>query len=115
MLFIYYIISAKNDLCGISHSRSPSFDIEQNRVLNLWKIPLIVMEGTLFHYRHLTPQQAERRILALARHCSQVEGTFTLLWHNTSLYQNWMVWRTTYERVLKQLMELQNGQVSEFI
>jgi len=73
------------------------------------------MESTLFHYRHLTPQQAEQRILESAQRCCQVEGTFTLLWHNTSLYQNWMAWRTTYERVLKQLMELQNGQVPEFV
>jgi len=99
--------------CGTCHPFRP-FDLHQNRELDLWEIPLIVMEGTLIHYRHLTPQQAEQRILELAKRCCQVEGTFTLLWHNTSLYQNWMAWRTTYERVLKQLMELQNGQVSEF-
>ncbi|HET60332.1 MAG TPA: hypothetical protein ENN32_08195 [Chloroflexi bacterium] len=100
--------------CGTCHPFRP-FDLHQNRELDLWEIPLIVMEGTLFHYRHLTPQQVEQRILELAQRCSQVEGTFTLLWHNTSLYQNWTVWRTTYERVLKQLMELQNGQVPEFV
>ena len=84
----------------------PFFDIEQNRVLDLWEIPLIVMEGTLCQYRNLTPQQAESRILELASRCSQVEGTFTLLWHNSSLSHTWRPWAAMYTRVLQRLSQL---------
>jgi len=92
--------------CGTCHPFRP-FDIEQNRELDLWELPLIVMEGTLRHYRNLTPEQGERRVMELARRCRQVEGTFTLLWHNVSLNQNWTLWRTIYERILGKLAVLQ--------
>jgi len=88
--------------CGTCHPFRP-FDIEQNRELDLWEIPLIVMDGTLRQYRGLTPEDSEDRIRALARRCKQVEGIFTLLWHNSSLGRDWRTWGEMYHRVLSEL------------
>ena len=85
--------------CGTCHPFRP-FDVERNRELNLWELPLIVMDGTLHQYRGLTPEQGEARILELARRCKQVEGTFTLLWHNSSLDGEWRAWGEMYRQIL---------------
>jgi hypothetical protein len=88
--------------CGTCHPFRP-FDVEQNRELDLWEVPLIVMDGTLHNYRQLTPEQGEARILELAHRCQQVEGTFTLLWHNSSLSGDWLPWSKVYRRVIREL------------
>lgn len=92
--------------CGSCHPFRP-FDIELDRPLNLLEIPLIVMDGTLKQYRNLTPEQGEERILALAKRCQQVNGIFTLLWHNTSLMGEWESWAPVYRRVLPRLAALE--------
>jgi hypothetical protein len=92
--------------CGTCHPFQP-FDIERDRPLDLWEIPLIVMEGTLKQYRNLTPEQGEERILTLAQRCKAVHGVFTLLWHNTSLQGDWAPWAAMYRRVLPQLAALE--------
>ena len=85
--------------CGTCHPFHP-FDVGLNRELVLWEWPLIVMDGTLHQYRGLTPEQGEARIVELARRCKQVEGTFTLLWHNSSLDGEWRPWAEVYRRVV---------------
>jgi len=92
--------------CGTCHPFRP-FDVVQDRELDLWEYPLIVMDGTLHDYRGLTPEQGEARILELAQRCKQVEGTFTLLWHNTSLEGRWQPWAVVYRRVLPHLAAMQ--------
>ena len=91
--------------CGTCHPFRP-FDIEQNREMDLWELPLLVMEYTLSQYRGLSPSNGETRILALAHRCQQVGGTFTLLWHNSSLDDQWQPWAGMYLRVLDYLAEL---------
>jgi len=41
--------------------------------------------------------------LRLARACQEVGGTFTLLWHNTSLLRDWQPWHRTYICALQEL------------
>jgi hypothetical protein len=88
--------------CGTCHPFRP-FDVELNRELGLWERPLIVMEGTLATYRGLTCGQGKERILELARRCKQVEGTFSLLWHNSSLSGRRLPWAEMYQEVVKEL------------
>jgi hypothetical protein len=85
--------------CGTCHRFRP-FDVGQDRKLYLWERPLIVMDSTLRQYRQLTPAQGEQRILELARQCQQVQGTFILLWHNSSLTERWQLWATMYQRII---------------
>lgn len=94
--------------CGTCHRFRP-FDVQQDRELDLWEWPPIVMDATLRKYRGLTPEQGEARILELARRCRQVEGTFTLLWHNSSLDGEWRPWAEMYQRVVGRLAEMQEG------
>jgi hypothetical protein len=91
--------------CGTCHPYRP-FDIEANRALHLQEVPLIVMDGTLRTYRGLTPAEAECRVLELAERCRVAEGTFTLLWHNSSLAGDWANWGLPYQRMVMRLSEL---------
>jgi hypothetical protein len=94
--------------CGTCHSYRP-FDIQANRTLDVQELPLIVMDGTLRQYRGLTPAQAESRVLELARRCLVAEGTFTLLWHNSSFAGEWTGWGLYYERMVMGLSALESG------
>lgn len=89
--------------------RFPLFDVLQNRVLGVEEIPLVVMDGSLRQYRNLTIAAGRARILQLARRCKAVNGTFTLLWHNTSLIRDWFAWGRMYMDVLPELSALQKG------
>jgi hypothetical protein len=97
--------------CGTCHAFQP-FDVERNRELHLTEWPLVVMDVTLRNYRLLTPEQAEARILELAQRCRQVEGTFTLLWHNSSLFGDWQPWAEVYRRVVQTLAAMESGRAS---
>jgi len=81
----------------------PPFDLKQNRIINLHEVPLIAMDGTLKSYRKLSPLEAKKRILLLAQRCKRVHGTFTLLWHNTSLVGNWQSWAKIYPEIINEL------------
>jgi hypothetical protein len=91
--------------CGTCHSFHP-FDVEKDLALDLLEVPLIVMDVTLKQYKMLSPAEAQERILVLARRCKEVSGVFTLLWHNTSLQNDWKIWFFMYENVLMHLATL---------
>jgi len=59
----------------------------QNREANLLEIPLIVMDGTLWHYMGLSTDESLVLVKGCIERVRQVGGVFTLLWHNTSLFQ----------------------------
>ncbi|MCB9453691.1 MAG: hypothetical protein H6672_19855 [Anaerolineaceae bacterium] len=88
--------------CGTCHP-FPPYDIEYDRPLNLIERPLIVMDATLQSYRRFSPDEGANRIMELARKCQSVNGEFVLLWHNTSLIDEWESWADTYRRVVQQL------------
>ena len=77
--------------CGTCHPFKP-YDIDEDRELDVIEIPLIVMEGTLHSYRNLTIEEGINCVLELMNKCEEVEGVFTLLWHNTSIYRGWEDW-----------------------
>lgn len=91
--------------CGTCHPYRP-FDLERNREIGVSEIPLVVMDDTLRLYRHLTPEAGEAVALKLAERCRAVEGTFTLLWHNSSLDGEWEDWGAAYERLVAGLSSL---------
>ena len=87
---------------GTCHPFNP-FDLQQDRELNLTELPLVVMDGTLRQYRALSIEEAEKSIINLAEKCRNVEGSFTLLWHNSSIHGEWAQWFEMYRRVLPRL------------
>lgn len=76
--------------CGTCHE-FPVFNCKTRKALRLRERPLIVMEGTLLGrpYMALPPEQALERIGHFSNVCRCYGGTFSLLWHNTSLIQSW--------------------------
>ena len=58
------------------------FDHTENRILNLWEIPLTVMEGTHFYYRKLDFEEGFAAISSLASEVKRFNGVFSFLWHN---------------------------------
>jgi len=69
----------------------PVFDLKARKSLRLHERPLIVMDGTLLapQYMALQPEQALGWIEHLSNVCCCFGGTFSLLWHNTSLIERW--------------------------
>jgi len=92
--------------CGTCHPFHP-YDIERDREMDLIEIPLVVMDGKLKQYRGMTAEEGGKRILELAQRCKDVEGLFTLLWHNTSLDNDWKIWGTVYESIISRLCKLE--------
>lgn len=93
--------------CGTCHPFTV-FDFEQDQELPLVEIPLIVMEETLRSYRSMNIDEAHQRIIQLAKVCRSVGGTFTLLWHNTSLFGTWSEWGERYPIIVQELAALAN-------
>ena len=74
--------------CGTCHEFS-MFDVNKRQHLALIQRPLLVMETSLFSrdYMGLTANaEAVNRVLDLKKRCRQVQGNFTLLWHNSTFY-----------------------------
>mgnify|MGYP003109318588 CR=1 FL=1 len=64
----------------------PAFDVVNDRALALRVRPLVAMEGTVIadHYLGLGATEAAfRKFEHLKNRCRQVNGTYTLLWHNS--------------------------------
>lgn len=59
------------------------YDFEADRMLDLWEIPLLVMDGTLFDYRTLSYPEALASVEKLIKEIKHFHGVFTLLWHNS--------------------------------
>lgn len=75
------------------------YDFENDKPVDVWQIPLNVMDVTLFHYRGLDNAKALTSIKDLMLEVEKFNGVFTLLWHNdffdedrypgtTELYEN---------------------------
>ncbi len=71
--------------CGICYEFLV-FDLEKRQVLPLRERPLVVMEGSILgeQYMNLSGKEALSYMLMLKELCQQVNGDFTLLWHNSS-------------------------------
>lgn len=59
------------------------YDFRTDQSLELWEIPLTVMEVTLFYYRELDLESAMQSIQNLAAEVVKFNGIFSLLWHNS--------------------------------
>ena len=92
--------------CGICFPYKP-FDVVENRILNIWELPLAVMDGSLFDYQNLTPEEGFQRIKSLIDTTKKYNGLFVLLWHNSSLDSLRLPgWFETYERIMEYIGKL---------
>lgn len=92
--------------CGICFPYKP-YDILEDKLLDIWEIPLIIMEGTLqcTMYGNLLPEDGLIRIKNIIDEVKRYKGIFTLLWHNSSFDYNWEGWSRVFEETMGYLGE----------
>ena len=59
------------------------YDFDNDRMIDVWEFPLVVMDGTLFGYRKLNYDSSLQSIMQLVNEVIKFKGVFTLLWHNS--------------------------------
>jgi hypothetical protein len=82
------------------------FDLENDQATPLKIHPFAVMEVTLQQYLGLSPEEAVEKVKPLIAATKAVGGTFTTLWHNSTLsnIEEWEGWRAVYEKVIKEAL-----------
>jgi hypothetical protein len=73
--------------CGVCYDY-PVFNLRTRQQLPLLEHTLTVSDATLFHYEKQAPQMAMMRIAELKAQCRKYNGNFTILWHNSELFDN---------------------------
>ncbi len=58
------------------------FDSIANRPLDVWEMPLALMESALFNRRALTPEAARQATETVLATCRRFGGAAVMLWHN---------------------------------
>lgn len=85
------------------------FDVIESRELDIWELPLTVMEGTLqsVNYQNLPPEESYQEIIKHIEIVKRFNGVFVMLWHNSSFdpLGDWEGWREVYEQVMKYIGE----------
>ncbi len=79
------------------------YDLLKEEKTELKIFPFHVMDGTLKEYLRMDQEEAKERIRNLIDRTRQVNGTFTSLWHNSSLndWGAWQGWLEVYEEMLR--------------
>ena len=97
-----------NDNIGFRRGTSyayPLYNIENNKILPVWELPLIIQDGAMFNYRkgmRLDKVKALEYIQMIAEKVKEVGGILTLLWH-PHLIVDEIIWNTFQEalKILK--------------
>jgi len=72
--------------CGICLPFKP-FDVLEDRAMDLWEIPLTMMEGSLFSQQDLSLEEIFETIRSLIDTIQRHRGVFVTLWHNNCFYE----------------------------
>ncbi len=90
-------IGFRNGLC---HPFKP-FNLNTNQTIDIWELPLNVMDLTLFKYMGLSVEEAWEKCKKLIDTVERLNGVITIIWHNNSfddIYRKG--WGRLYERLL---------------
>jgi peptidoglycan/xylan/chitin deacetylase (PgdA/CDA1 family) len=81
------------------------YDLINNKIIDIYEIPLILMDSTLVEkeYMGLSPEEGLLYAKELIDKVKDVNGVFTLLWHNSSFdnTSKWSQWKYVYQEILK--------------
>ena len=58
------------------------YDFERDCMIDIWELPLIAMDATMFRYQNFSLQEARDALGRLLDEVERFHGLFTLLWHN---------------------------------
>jgi hypothetical protein len=64
------------------------YDFENEKMINVWQIPLIAMDITLLFYRKLSFDDIFKITKSFINETKRFSGVYTLLWHNSCLDEN---------------------------
>ncbi|MCK4269993.1 MAG: polysaccharide deacetylase family protein [Methanogenium sp.] len=96
---------------GMCHPFRP-YNLNTEEFIDIIEIPLVVMDGTLFQtYMRLDNDSALNFVKKLIDRVAELNGVFTLLWHNTYLVGNTHEVKI-YEQILNYCSN-QNGWLSD--
>lgn len=76
------------------------YDTARDQPLDIWELPLTVMDSTLEAYQHLSPEAGLRCIEELMAVVKRYRGLFVVLWH-TDFAGERPAWAPVYQRVLE--------------
>lgn len=82
------------------------YDLKDNRVLNIWELPLICMDNTFTQYMNLTFDDAIEKVKMYIKTIAEYNGVFTFLIHNTTFNNiREYDWCKFYNLVLKEISD----------
>jgi hypothetical protein len=89
----------------------PFFDLDSDSETALTIHPFAVMDSTLYYYKKMSWDEAEKVYYQLLEELKTVGGVCSVLWHNQSLCESfgWQGWRGVYERVLDKADQFRNA------
>jgi len=99
--------------CGICLPFKP-FDIVENRVIDIWELPTVVMDASFTYpdYQNYSFEEGYSEIIRHINTVKEVNGVFVLLWHNFFHPRaGWMRQKRIFEAVLNYINE-QNAWVT---
>jgi len=59
------------------------YDLENDRIMDIWELPLNAMDVTFFQYMDLSLSEAKQAFEEMIYTCKKYNGLFVLLWHNS--------------------------------
>ena len=87
--------------CGTCYPFKP-FDVVKRKTIDIWEIPLIVMDATLIDYRKLSPDKALKIMTDLLSQVKKYNGIFVFLWHNSYMTDLFTPeWKNCFEKFYK--------------
>jgi len=68
------------------------YDLKNDRIIEIWEIPLIVMDGSLLQYMQLDFENSVEYIKELMEKVEMYKGIFVLLWHNSAISDEYNIY-----------------------
>lgn len=86
---------------GMCHPFKP-YNIDKKSEINIFEIPLVIMDVTLNTYMHLDLVDRWRICKQLIDKTKESQGVITILWHNTRFNEPLdRTWKKLYEKILR--------------
>lgn len=74
------------------------YDLMNECITDLTIYPCMTMDATMRYYEELSPELAKQKCKELMLVCQEVSGTFSFIWHNSSLSKayGWGPWKSVF-------------------
>lgn len=83
------------------------YDFEKDQMMDIWEIPLIMMEVSVLNYRKANLEEFRQSVLQHIEEAKKFGGLFSLLWHNCRLMdEEFPGIEEFYPDLLKQIVQL---------